>query len=267
MRVVYGVNPVRELLRAGGQGVAEVWLAEGGRSAEELERLARGAGAKVRGAPRAKLDQLAGSDRHQGAVAVVAEYRYHDLQELLSVARARSEAPLLVVLDQIEDPQNLGAVIRSAHALGAHGVVIPRDRAAGVTPAAAKASAGAVEHCLVSRVTNVAQTLEELKGEGVWSFATDASGEAELDQVDLTGPVALVIGSEGHGVRPLVRKTADQVVRIPMAGKVGSLNASAAAAICLYEVMRQRRRAAAGQSGGAGGRRPGMRGTRGESPA
>lgn len=267
MRVVYGVNPVRELLRAGGQGVAELWLVEGGRATEELEKLARGTGAKVRAAARPKLDQLAGTDRHQGAVAVVAEYRYHDLEELLAAAHARSEPPLLVVLDQVEDPQNLGAVIRSAHALGAHGVVIPRDRAAGVTAGAAKASAGAVEHCLVARVTNVAQTLEELKGEGVWSFAADSSGDADLDRVDLTGPVALVIGNEGHGVRPLVRKTADRVIRIPMEGKVGSLNASAAAAICLYEVARQRRRAAAGPAGRAGGRGPGMRGTRGDSPA
>ncbi len=245
MRVLYGVNPVREILRAGGQGVTELWLAEGGRAGAELEQLARGTPAKLRTAPRAKLDRLAGTDRHQGVVAVVAEFRYVEVEDLLAAARSRGEPPLLVVLDQIEDPQNLGAVIRSAHALGAHGVVIPKDRAAGITAAVAKASAGAVEHCPVARVTNVAKTLEDLKEAGVWSFASDAEGKAELDAVDLTGPVALVVGSEGHGVRPLVRRTADQVVRIPMAGKVGSLNASAAAAIFLYEVSRQRRRGAA----------------------
>jgi 23S rRNA (guanosine2251-2'-O)-methyltransferase len=245
VRVLYGVNPVRELLRSGAEGLAELWLAEGGggRSGPgaEIERLARAAGAKVRTAPRARLDRLASTDRHQGVVAVVADYVYREVDDLLEVARARGEAPLLVVLDGVEDPQNLGAIIRSAHALGAHGVVVPRDRAAGITPAAAKASAGAVEHTPVARVTNVAQTVERLKGEGVWSVATDADATTDLQDVDFTGPTALIVGGEGQGVRPLVRRTADHLVRIPMAGKVGSLNASAAAAVCLYEAARQRR--------------------------
>jgi 23S rRNA (guanosine2251-2'-O)-methyltransferase len=240
VRVVYGVNPVRELLRAGG-AITELWLADGARGATaEIERLARGGPARVRAAPRSRLDELAGTDRHQGVVALVADFAYEDLDDLLAAARATGEPPLLVVLDQIEDPQNLGAIIRSAHALGAHGVVIPRDRAAGVTAAVAKASAGAVEHTRVARVTNVAQALETLKEAGVWSVATDAAGDRTLAEVDLTGPTALVVGSEGKGVRPLVRRTADHVARIPMSGKVGSLNASAAAAICLYEAARQR---------------------------
>lgn len=251
MRVVYGVNPVRELLRTGAEGLSELWLAEssGSRGGGELERLARTAGAKVRSAPRARLDRLAGTDRHQGVVAVVADYAYREVDDLLEAARRAGEPPLLVVLDGIEDPQNLGAIVRSAHALGAHGVVIPRDRAAGVTPAAAKASAGAVEHTPVARVTNVAQTLERLKGEGVWSVATAAEATRDLADVDLTGPIAIVIGGEGHGVRPLVRRSADLLVRIPMSGKVGSLNASAAAAICLYEVARQRRAGVPAQRG------------------
>jgi len=194
----------------------------------------------VREAPREKLDRLAGTDRHQGVVAVVADYRYRELGELLEGARAAGAPPLVVVLDGIEDPQNLGAIIRSAHALGAHGVVIPKDRAAGITPAAAKASAGAVEHCPVARVTNLAQALERLKEAGVWTVATDASADEPISAVDLTVPTALVIGSEGAGVRPLVRRTCDRVARIPMQGKVGSLNASASAAIALYEVLRQR---------------------------
>jgi 23S rRNA (guanosine2251-2'-O)-methyltransferase len=182
-------------------------------------------------------------------VAVVAVYRYRELDDLLEVARAAGEPPLLVVLDGIEDPQNLGAIIRSAHALGAHGVVIPKDRAAGVTPAAAKASAGAVEHCPVARVTNLAQAMEALKEAGVWTIATDASGTEELSAVDLTVPTALVIGAEGSGVRPLVRRSCDRTVRIAMKGKVGSLNASASAAIALHEALRQRagRPAEAGQ--------------------
>jgi len=238
------MNPVRELLRAGGEGIAELWLAEGagrGRAFDELTRLSRRTAAKVRTAPRQKLDRLAGSQAHQGVVAVVSDYRYRDLDELIAAAGASGEPPLLVLLDGVEDPQNLGAIVRSAHALGAHGVVIPRDRAAGVTPAAAKASAGAVEHCPVARVVNLTQTLERLKGLGIWSVAADAEGERPLPEVDLTGPVALVVGGEGRGVRPLVKRTCDHIARIPMAGQVASLNASVAAAIVLYEAARQRR--------------------------
>lgn len=242
MRIVYGVNPVRELLRAGAEGLSELWLAEGGRRGPafaELERLGRAAGARVRASPRAKLDRLAGTDRHQGVVAVVADFRYAPLEELL--AGAAGEAALLVVLDGVEDPHNLGAVIRSAHALGAHGVVIPKDRAVGVTPAVAKASAGAVERCPVARVVNVAKTIEGLKEAGIWSVALAADGDRSLSDVDLRGPTALVLGSEGEGLRPLVRRTCDLAARIPMTGDIDSLSVSAAAAIGLYEARRQRR--------------------------
>src|SRR5512138_2390333 len=180
MRVVYGMNPVRELLRGAGEGLTELWLAEGGTRAAsfaELERLARERGGKVRAAPRARLDRLAGSDRHQGVVAVVADYRYAELAQVLERARASGRAPLLLLLDGVEDPQNLGAIIRSAHALGAHGVVIPRDRAVGVTPAVAKASAGAIERSPVARVTNVSKAVEDLKERGVWSVALAADAE------------------------------------------------------------------------------------------
>jgi len=244
LRVVYGLNPVRELLRAGGEGVAELWLAEGAerpRAFAELERLASGRGAKVRLAPRARLDRLAGVPGHQGVVAVVSDYRYAEIEEILERAARRGEPALILLLDGIEDPQNLGAIIRSAHALGAHGVVVPRDRAAGVTPSVAKASAGAVEHCPVARVTNLARTLSELKTAGVWSVAAVPDGDRDLREVDLGGPTALVIGGEGLGVRDLVRRTCDYTARIPMAGKLGSLNASVAAGIALYEAARQRR--------------------------
>ncbi len=259
MRTIYGFHPVRELLRAGAEGLSELWIAEGARRREvsELERLARAAGAKVRAAPRARLDRLAGTDRHQGVVGVVADYQYRELDDLLAAARERGEPPIIVVLDGIEDPQNLGAIVRSAHALGAHGVIIPKDRAAGVTPAAAKASAGAVEHCPLARVTNVAQTLESLKESGIWAIALAADGDRSLSEVDLTAPAALVVGGEGEGIRPLVRRTCDYIARIPMAGKVASLNAAASAAIALYEAMRQRHGGApsrevvrAGESGG-----------------
>jgi 23S rRNA (guanosine2251-2'-O)-methyltransferase len=249
LRTVYGVNPVRELLRAGAEGLSELWVAQGGEHGRvgDLVRMAREHGAKVREAPRERLDRVAGTDRHQGVVAVVADYRYRDLPDVLDVARAAEEPALVVVLDGIEDPQNLGAIARSAHALGAHGLVIGKDRAAGVTAAAAKASAGAIEHLAVARVTNLSQALEELKEAGMWALAATADGDDVVSAVDLTVPTALVIGAEGSGVRPLVRRTCDRTVRIGMKGKVGSLNAAASAAILLYEVARQRGAAAGGR--------------------
>ncbi len=243
MRIVYGVNPVRELLRAGGEGIAELWLAEGGTRGgafAELERLGKAAGAKVRHAPRPRLDRLAGGDRHQGVVAVVADFRYAGLGDVLAAAEASGRPPLAVVLDGVEDPHNLGAIVRSAVALGAHGVVIPKDRAVGVTPAAAKASAGAVERIAIARVTNVAKALETLKGAGVWTVALAADGDRTLPALDLSGPTAFVLGSEGEGIRPLVKRTCDHVARIPMTGGLDSLNVSASAAIALYEAARQR---------------------------
>jgi len=243
MRVLYGKNPVRELLHAPGEGLSELWLAEGGMRAAalgELERLARERGAKVRIAPKAKLDRLAGTDHHQGVVAVVADYRYAELGDLLEGAQKAGASPLLLLLDGVLDPQNLGAAIRSAYALGAHGVVIPRDRAVGVTPAVAKASAGASERCLVSRVVNLAKTLDALKEAGIWSLALSQDAGRSLEEVDLRGPVALVLGSEGQGLRPLVRRTCDLEARIPMSGELDSLSVSASAAIALYEVARQR---------------------------
>jgi 23S rRNA (guanosine2251-2'-O)-methyltransferase len=243
VRVVYGMNPVRELLRSGAEGLSELWLAEGGdrpKAFSDLEREARERGAKVRVAPRTKLDRLAGVTHHQGIVAVVADYRYHEVEEILAIAAGSGRPPLLVLLDGVEDPHNLGAIVRSAHALGAHGVVMPRDRAAGVTPSAAKASAGAVEHVAIARVTNLVRCIEELREAGIWTVAAVPDGDRDLASVDLRGPIALVLGGEGQGIRPLVRKNCDHAVRIPMLGRVGSLNASAAAAITLYEAARQR---------------------------
>jgi 23S rRNA (guanosine2251-2'-O)-methyltransferase len=240
MRIVFGVNPVRELLQAGGR-VAELWLQEGGvRAAPELEGLGRALGARVHHAPRPRLEKLAQSDRHQGVVAVVADFHYADLGEILDAARAASEPALLVVLDGVEDPHNFGAVIRSAQALGAHGVVIPRDRAVGVTPVVSKASAGAVERCRIARVTNIARSLEDLKSSGVWTVAFAADGERTVDGVDFCGPIAIVLGSEGEGIRPLVKRSCDFVARIPMTGGFESLNVSASAAVALYEAARQR---------------------------
>lgn len=245
MRVVFGVNPVKELLRGGGEGLDELWLAEGARggAVAELERQARATGARVKHAPRQKLDRLADTDRHQGVVAVLsADFRYAEVEELLELAQARKEHPLLVILDGVEDPQHLGAIARSAVALGAHGLVIPKDRAVGVTGTVVKASAGVIERCLVARVVNVSRIIDELKEAGVWSVALAADGDQELSALDLSGPTALVMGSEGEGIRALVKKTCDHVARIGMVGGVESLSVSAAASVALYEAARQRRR-------------------------
>jgi len=237
---------VKELLRGGGAGsvLAELWLAEGVRSPQvaEIEKQARAAGALVKHAPRQKLDKLAGDGHHQGVVGVVAgAFKYAQVGDLVELAKSRGEAPLLVILDGVSDPQHLGAIARSAVALGAHGLVIPQDRAAGVTPAVVKASAGVIERCPVAKVVNLSRIIDELKEAGVWSVALAADGDRELSQLDLKGPTALVMGSEGEGIRQLVKKTCDHVARIGMVSGVESLSVSAAASVALYEAARQRR--------------------------
>ena len=241
-RFVYGVNPVLEALKAHPRDVMRVMLERGkeGRRSQGADRVAQAAveaGVHVEDVPQGELAHRSRSGVHQGVGAELAEFRYAELEDLL--ARATRPA-LLLVLDGVTDPQNLGALIRSAHAFGVHGVVVPKDRAAGVTPAAFKAAAGALEHCPVARVTNLARALEQVKEQGIWTVALAAEGDKELGEVDLTVPTALVLGSEGSGVRPLVRKTCDHLARIPIAGQVGSLNVAAAGAVALYEVARQR---------------------------
>jgi len=189
---------------------------------------------------RAVVDEMAGGGNHQGVCAVVGEYPYVDPEDLLEVARARGEAPLVVVLDGVQDPQNLGALVRSAHVLGAHGVIIPQDRAAPVTPAVVRASAGATEHVKIARVVNLARALDGLKEAGLWIAGGVADDGSAPWEVDLTGPTALVVGAEGKGVRPLVLRQCDFLVRIPMLGRVASLNVSVAGAVLLYEAVRQR---------------------------
>jgi len=235
-RFVYGVNPVLEALRAHPQDVLRV-LVERKRSqgAERVAQAAVAAGVRVEEA--GDLDRRARGGVHQGVGAELAEFRYLELPDLLDTIKG---AAFLLVLDGVTDPQNLGALVRSAHALGAHSVVVPKDRAAGVTPSVTKAAAGALEHCPIVRVTNLSRAVDQMKENGIWTVALAADGEKTLGEVDLKEPTALVLGSEGSGVRPLVRKTCDHVARIPMGGQLGSLNVSAAGAISLYEVARQR---------------------------
>jgi 23S rRNA (guanosine2251-2'-O)-methyltransferase len=242
-RLVYGLRPVLEALTAHPGDVERVYVAEDDRArlGEVLSR-ARHAGAKVEKVPRDRLHRLAEGGVHQGVVAELREFDYAELEDLLEVARRRQQPPLVVVLDGIQDPHNLGAIVRSANALGAHGVVIAKDRSAQVTGAVAKAAAGATEHTRIARVTNLSRALEELKEAGLWVAAADPDSDQLPWDARLDGPLALVVGAEGKGVRENVLKHSDLKVRIPMSGQLASLNASVSAAVLLYEIARQRGR-------------------------
>jgi 23S rRNA (guanosine2251-2'-O)-methyltransferase len=228
--LVYGRRAVRELYR-GPRDVLEVWATE--RAAAQIPWI--DSGPRVQLKPERVLSEAAATRDHQGVVAWAEPFRYADAYEL-----AGTEKPLLVCLDQVTDPQNLGAVVRSAEGAGATGVILPAHGSARVTPAVSRASAGAVEHMPVAVVPNLARYLGDIKGDDLWTYAADSEGSLSMWDADLTGGTAVVLGAEGKGVRPLVRRTCDAVISIPLAGKVSSLNVSVAAAILLYEARRQR---------------------------
>ena len=228
---IYGIRPVLEALQSPRREVFEVF--DAGKNAEIAEA-ATASGVPLETVPRARIEELARGGTHQGVVARVGPYPYADLREILAVPD-----PLIVALDGVTDPRNLGAVLRAAEGAGASGVVIPKDRAVGVTAAAVKASAGASEHVRVARETNLRRAIDGMKEAGVWVYAAEVGG-AKYTEQDLSGSVALVLGSEDRGVRRLVREGCDGAVSIPMLGAVGSLNVSVAAAILLYEARRQR---------------------------
>ncbi len=235
-----GRNAVMELLRAG-RTVDKLFVTpdQNGRMADIIA-LAKKSGAVVTQVDRRKLDAMSETGVHQGVIAQAAAHEYVSIDDILQVARDRGEQPLILVCDGLTDPHNLGAVIRSAETAGAHGVVIPKRRSVGLTATAAKASAGAIEHIGVARVTNLAVAIDELKENGVWVFGADAGGDKQLYEADFAGAAAIVIGSEGNGLSRIVHDKCDFIVSIPMKGKVNSLNASAAAAVLLYEAVRQR---------------------------
>lgn len=240
-QVIAGRQSVLELLKSG-RPVHRLYVAAGRRQGSILPiiALAREAGVPVQEVPEARLTSLAQAANHQGVVATAAAHGYVEVEDLLEAAAQAGEVPLLLALDGVEDPGNLGAIIRTAGAAGAHGVIIPKRRAAGLTAAAAKAAAGALEHVRVAQVTNLTRTLIELKEQGLWVVGADAGAEDSLYMSDLTGPLVLVVGGEDRGLSRLVAETCDRTVRIPMRGPVSSLNASVAAALCLFEVRRQR---------------------------
>jgi 23S rRNA (guanosine2251-2'-O)-methyltransferase len=239
--LLYGLHPVLEALRAKDRGLHRIYLEQGrrGRVVEEIIQLARAHHVPVAFETREGLDRRAGTARHQGAVGVASATAYLSLDDLLEAVKGL-DSPLLLVLDGIEDPHNLGAILRTAEAVGAQGVLLPTRRAVGVTATVAKASAGAVEHLCVARVVNLSQAIERLKAARFWVYGLDAKGSRSYAEVDYRGPVALVVGGEGRGIRSLVAGRCDGMVRIPMRGKVESLNVSVATAIVLYEILQQR---------------------------
>lgn len=241
---LFGRNPVLELLRAGGRRVEEIAILSEGRgpALHELLNLAKRQGVKISYRTRDQLTAMAGDVHHQGVVARVAGASYASLGDLLELPESRREAPFFLALDQVQDPRNLGAVLRTAEATGVHGVIVPKHHSAGLTGAAAKSAMGAAELVPVAREINLVHALETLKKEGVWTIGAVPTGGKLPWELDLAGPLCLVLGGEGEGLRPLVAKTCDLLVSLPMRGRLGSLNVSAAAAVLCYEVLRQRGR-------------------------
>ena len=239
--IIEGRNAVIEALRSG-ENIDKIYLAKGetDKTLGHIASRAREKGIVVVEADRRKLDGMSRTHAHQGVIALAAMREYVSVQSLLDAAAEKGEAPLLVVCDEISDPHNLGAILRTAECAGAHGVIIPKRRSAGLTAIVGKTSAGAVSYMPVARVSNLPATLEELKKKGVWVYGTAAEGTTDLYEADLKGPAAIVIGSEGSGMGRLVREKCDFLVSIPMKGHISSLNASAAAAILLYEAVRRR---------------------------
>lgn len=241
---IEGRNAVQEALRAG-RPLDKVYIAKGETDSTlaKIASKAREAGSVVVEADRRRLDFMSATGAHQGVIAVAAIKEYSTIEDILKIAEDRGERPFIIVCDEVSDGHNLGAIIRTAEAAGAHGVIIPKRRSAGLTAIISKTSAGAVEYIAVARVPNITAALNELKEHGVWVYGTAANGEAGLWNTDMTGAMAIVIGSEGEGMSRLVSDTCDFRISIPMSGQVSSLNASASAAIVIYEAVRQRAKA------------------------
>ncbi len=238
--IIYGRNAVLEALRAD-KPINKILMAEeSGGSLRVIAAAAREKRVLLQNADKHLLTQQAGTDKHQGVMAYLAAGAYCTPEDILQIAQARGEAPFVILLDEIQDPHNLGAIIRTADAVGAHGIMIPKRRSAPLTGVVAKASAGAAAHVPVARVPNLSQAIETLKAHGLWIAGTDMDGDSVFYQADLRGPMGLVIGGEGKGIGTLVRRHCDFILSIPMGGRISSLNASVAAGIVLYEIYRQR---------------------------
>ena len=239
MELLFGFHPVREALRAGRVPHA-VWVVEGAKGLGEIVALTRASGAPAQTVTRQELGNLCQSSHHQNVAARFPDRTLHSLDHPLALAEQRGQLPFLLALDHLQDPQNLGSLLRTAEAVGVHGVALPKDRSAAVTTAVARASSGAVEHLALCAVTNLARTLAWYKERGVWVVGLDTAGETRYDDLAYDWPVVVVVGSEDKGLRPLIQRACDYRVRIPMTGKVASLNATVAGSILLYHVWRAR---------------------------
>lgn len=239
--IIEGRNPVMEALRAERE-IDKIIVTKGNLegSIKKIIAIAKEKKIPVQYVDRNKLNQISSGGTHQGVIAYVAAYKYYEIEEILESARKKDEEIFLIILDEITDPHNLGSIIRTANASGAHGVIIPKRRSVGLTATVAKTSAGAIEYVPVSKVTNLARTIDYLKEQGIWIIGADMDGEKLHYDSDLTGNVAFIIGSEGKGISRLVKEKCDFLVKLPMKGQVSSLNASVAASILMYEVLRQR---------------------------
>ena len=237
---IIGRNPVLEAIRSG-RSVDKILVKKGKYegSIVPIIKKAKDAGIIIQEVERAKLDQIAEGENHQGVIAYVSAYDYVSVKDILDKAREKNEPPFVIICDKITDPHNLGAILRTANCVGAHGVIIPKRRAVGLTATVAKTSAGAINYTPVAKVTNIAKTIEELKKEGMWFVCADMDGQTMYD-LNLTGPIGLVIGNEGAGVSRLVKEKCDFTASIPMKGDIDSLNASVAAGVLAYEIVRQR---------------------------
>lgn len=238
--IIEGRNPVIEVLKSG-RTVEKLFISKGTveGSLKMIISMAKDMGIVISEVDRKKLDDMSTTHSHQGVIALVSPYVYSSIDEILKLADKKGEAPFIVILDEIEDPHNLGSIIRSANVYGAHGIIIPKRRSALVTATVAKASAGAVEYTRIAKMTNLNQAIRELKEKGLWVIGTDMDGEICYES-NLTGPIAIVIGSEGKGISRLIKENCDGIVRIPMQGELNSLNASVAAGTIMYEIIRQR---------------------------
>ncbi|MFD1988797.1 23S rRNA (guanosine(2251)-2'-O)-methyltransferase RlmB [Paenibacillus nicotianae] len=239
---IAGKHSVTEALRAG-RSINKIWIAEGSQKnlTQPILTEAKKKGIVVQLVDKRKLDTLVPDVQHQGVIAQAAPYEYAEVEDLLQAAKDKNEAPFLILLDEIEDPHNLGSILRTADCTGVHGVIVPKRRSASITATVSKTSAGAVEYVPVARVTNLGQTIDRLKEQGVWVVGTDVDTKSSLYDTDVfTGPVAVVIGNEGKGMGRLIREKCDVLIKLPMQGQINSLNASVAAGVVMYEVLRRR---------------------------
>ena len=239
--IIYGRNAVMEALK-GEREIDKILVQKGEKEGSVIKiiSLAKSKAVVVQEVEKAKLDELTGREKHQGVLAYVAAHEYVTVEDILEEAKEKGEAPFVIILDNIQDPHNLGAIIRTAHNAGVHGIIIPKRRAVGLTGTVAKASAGALEYMKVAKVSNIVQTIRELKEKGLWIACADMDGRT-LYEENLTGPIGIVVGSEGEGISKLTKENCDYIVSVPMYGKVTSLNASVAASLMVYEVVRQRK--------------------------